>query len=374
MKQVTVCFVIPTRDRGGDLARTLTAIGRLDVSHGLSAEVLVIDNGSEAPALVPGSLANGIPVQLECLAFNEGTGARNRVIGATDADWILMLDDDSFPVDAGFVDALREADDGVSAISADIHLPATGTREMGGLPEVFIGCGVAVRRDAFESLGGYDASFGYYAEEYDLAARILLDGGSVRFDSRFRVDHMKSVVGRDMNVILERLVRNNGWVMQRYAPDDVRREQLREIRHRCRTIASRENARAGFSRGLKDLRRTIGAQQRHAMNPVLFDRFTGLAAARAAISKAHAEQSFDTAYIVDSGKNAWCVVESLRSCGVRMVDTRDADVLVIGTMSPGPMIDAAERWASVHENRPVIAPWLEPSRSARENSGMPQLR
>lgn len=348
----SVCFVIPTRDRPEELASTLDALGTVDVD----GHVIVIDNGSQHSPLVAGTLRNGMAVDLECLPFNEGAGARNRVIGRTDADWIVMLDDDSYPVDDGFVDALADAPEEVSVVSADVRLPNAGTREMGGLPEVFVGCGAAIRREVFEALGGYDASFGYYAEEYDFAARVLLDGGSVRFDPRFRVDHMKSPAGRDMNVIVERLMRNNGWVMQRYAPENQRCEQLRETRRRCRAIARREDALYGYGRGLVGLRASVNAQPRRAMSAALFDRFTGLAAAREALRAAYDQRSFDTAAIVDMGKNAWCVSRAIEELGVSIVDEHDAEALVIGTMSPGPMLDAAERWACQDGGR-VIAPW-----------------
>jgi len=347
----SVCFVIPTRDRPDELACTLAVLGTLDID----AHAVVIDNGSETPPLVPGSLRNSMDVELECLTFNEGTGSRNRVIGRTDADWIVMLDDDSYPVDDGFVDALAEAPDGASVVSADVRLPNAGTREMGGLPEVFVGCGVAIRRNVFESLGGYDASFGYYAEEYDFAARVLLDGGSVRFDPRFRVDHMKSPSGRDLNVILEHLVRNNGWVMQRYAPDAERRSQLREARGRCRAIAEHEDATPGYARGLHELRATLHTQSRTPMPQAMFDRFTGLAAAREALQTAYAAGVFETAAVIDEGKNAWCVRRVLDELGVRIVCDSSADALVIGTMSPGPMLDSVDRWAQC--DRRVIAPW-----------------
>lgn len=348
----TVCFVIPTRDRPDELAATLDVVGTLDVD----AHMLVIDNGSDVSPLVPGELRNGIPVDLECLPFNEGAGARNRVIGRTNADWIVMLDDDSYPVDDRFVDALAGADADTWVVSADVRLPNAGTREMGGLPEVFVGCGVAIRRERFEQLGGYDASFGYYAEEYDFSARVLVAGGRVAFDPRFRVDHMKSAANRDMNTIVQRLVRNNGWVMQRYAPACERREQLREARRRCRSIATREDALPGYRFGLNELRETLHAQLRRPMTQGQFDRFTGLAAAREAICAAYSERPFESAAIVHEGKNAWCVHRAAEELGVEIMPENKAQTLLIGTMSPGPMLDAAESLANETEKR-FIVPW-----------------
>jgi GT2 family glycosyltransferase len=348
----SVCFVMPTRNRSDDLAFTLAELGRLPR---IDAEVLIVDNASDEPPRVPMFLPNGLPVRVHRRPTNEGASARNHAIGRTDADWVVMLDDDSSPTTAGFLDALSQADGGVLAVSADIHLPRSGAREMGGLPEVFIGCGVAFRRAALEDIGGYDPAFGYYAEEYDLSARMLLAGGEVRFDPRFRVDHRKSPGGRDMNLIVERLVRNNGWVMQRYAPALARRAQIREIRRRTRFIATKEGAVAGYARGLSELRCTVAAQRRTPMSAALFERFTGLAHARAALHAAFAGRPFRTASLVEPGKNAWCVERALVDLGVRLVDPERADRLVIGTMSPGPMIDAMQRRAFT--DRRVIAPW-----------------
>jgi len=87
----------------------------------------------------------------------------------------------------------------------------------------------------------------------------------------------------------------------------------------------------------------------------LFERFTGLAAARAALQHAHQHKAFSSAALVETGKNAWCVVRALEELGVRVADPSEAQVLVIATMSPGPMRDALERFAGVHQR--VIAPW-----------------
>lgn len=376
--RTTVCFVIPTRDRCDDLQRTLDAIGRLPMPD---AEAFVVDNGSEQSALVPGGLDNGMPVRLECLPFNEGAAARNRVIGRTEAEWLVMLDDDSHPVDAGLPAALAGLPETVGAVSADITVGQAGVpgsesgvvrRELGGLPEVFIGCGVAIRRRVFESLGGYDGAFGYYAEEYDLAAKMIRAGYEIRFDPRFRVEHRRSATGRDTDRIVENLVRNNGWVMQRYAPENIRAAQVRETRRRCRFIAEKESAMDGYARGLVALRRTLHAQERTPLTPAQFDRFTGMAHARAAIGAAYADSAFRTAAVVDAGKNAWSVRRALVELGVEEAGEDDAEALVIGTMSPGPMIDSLEQRAS--SDRRVIAPWVmadelvgrvRPVRSAR---------
>lgn len=348
---MSVAYVLPTRDRATTLARTLHALGSLP-RH--DAEVIVVDNDSAVSVVAPSRLDNGIPTRVIRMDHNAGAAARNAGAQAASAKWVVMLDDDSRPTSTRYLDVLPAAPSGVLAVTADIHL-TRGVRESGGLPEVPVGCGVAYRRDAFLDLGGYDAAFGYYAEEYDLAARILLAGGRVAFDHRFTVEHDKAQAGRDMDRILARLIRNNGWVMQRYAPSNERRARLRSDRRRYRTIAGREDAIDGFTKGLLELRATRAIQSRSPLPPALWDRFTGLAHARAAIARALEHKHFGSAAVVAEGKNAWAIRRALAEAGVRLVGPRGAATLVVGTLSPGPMLDAAQQLGK--GSRRVIMPW-----------------
>lgn len=353
-----ITYVLPTHDRPQILRETLRAIESLGVHPG-GAEIIIADNASASPVRVPGALTNGVSIDVVRRPTNEGAAARNFAALHADpaSDWIVMLDDDSHPLDLNFIERLARQPRDVGAVSADIFLGPTQEsvtgREQGGLPEVFIGCGVALRRSLISSLGGYDHTFNYYAEEYDLAARILLAGYRVVLDPAFRVLHRKVPAGRDMNTILARLVRNNGWVMQRYAPEAVRREQIRSMRQRYRQIAEKENALSGFSIGLRELARTIGRQPRTPMSEELWRRFTGRAAARDGLAWNLSLRGVRSAALVEEGKNAPEIRAALRELGIAEVPADRAEALVIGTLSPGPMLDAQERLA--HDPR-VVTP------------------
>jgi len=363
-----IAYVLPTRDRPETLARTIAGLARLP-RH--DAQVVVVDNASRTPPRLPIELDNGLPVTLLMRDVNEGAAARNAGARAADAscEWIVMLDDDSHPVHAGLLDALRDAASDVGAVQAEILLPdvkehegiKASRHEAGGLPEVFIGCGVAIRREAFIAAGGYDAAFNYYAEEYDLAAKLMLAGMRICFDRRFEVLHEKTQAGRDMDVILRRLVRNNAWVMRRYAPRDVRAREARRTIARYGSIAVKERAELGFARGLLDLAGTYFSQPRREMARGVWDRFTGKAAAREALSAAHAARPFASAAVVDGGKNEHIVHEALREMGVRIVAREaDADTLVIGTLSPGPVLDALVKRAASPARTPASARVIAP--------------
>jgi GT2 family glycosyltransferase len=355
-----ISYIIPTRNRPERLRHTLARMSGLDgTAHEAAggAEVIVIDNASDSakrPTL-PGTLANGLPLRAVQLDCNLGAAARNDGARIGNGEWLIMLDDDSHPLDAGHIELLRDAPDDLAAIGAEIFLP-DGSRERGGLPEVFIGCGAAIRRRALLDAGGYDATFEYYAEEYDLCAKLLMRGWRIAhdFSGRFRVLHEKTTVGRDFNAIVQRLVRNNAWVMQRYAPEAMRHAEIAHIIERYAGIAMHERATRGFAAGMNDLNRTLANQPRTRMSQEFFDRFTGLAAVRRQLDNLDLPPG-SRICIVDAGKNAHVIRLALAQCGHVLVDDeREADVLMIGTLSPGPMRDAFDRRAG---DRRAAAPW-----------------
>jgi GT2 family glycosyltransferase len=354
-----ISYVLPTRDRPHVLERTLAALGALGPHE---AEVIIIDNASQTPARVPSELSSGVPITLIRSETNLAAAARN--LGAQRADprsqWIVMLDDDSYPLDLGHVRVLEHQPAQVGAVAAEIFLPTHDgaiRHESGGLPEVFVGCGVALRTSAFNKLGGYDASFEYYAEEYDLSARLILAGYRVTLDRRFRVMHHKSAQGRDFSRIVRRLVRNNAWVAQRYAPDHVRHASVLEHIARYQQIAWRESATRGWAKGMLELATTLPRQRRREMNEDQWARFTGLASARDALQAAHRRSALGRTALVHPGKNARCVEQALQEMGIELVHPARAQTLVIATLSPGPMLDAHRQLVTANTGQRIELPW-----------------
>jgi hypothetical protein len=119
----------------------------------------------------------------------------------------------------------------------------------------------------------------------------------------------------------------------------------------------KEDAACGFARGTAELLQTLNVQPRRKMSQKLFDRFTGLAHVRSALSHLCSSVSIrGSIAIVDEGKNAWAIRQALHGHGVRIVENEsDADTLMIGTLSPGPMTDAYERRSEMGQR--VMMPW-----------------
>jgi GT2 family glycosyltransferase len=358
--QPLVSFVLPTRNRPAELARTIERLGALEPV--VEAEVIVVDNHSREPATLPARLPNGWRACTLRRPKNEGAAARNDGVRIASGRWIVMLDDDSHPLDMRFVEALDEAPNDVAAIGGEILLP-DGGHEQGGLPEVIVGCGAAIRREAFVTAGGYDPAFHFYVEEYDLCARLLLGGRRVVHDQRLRVLHTKTQTNRDMGVVLGRLVRNNGWVLRRYAPDHAYESALAETVERYAGIAAKEAAVDGYEAGLAEFRATIDEQRRVPMDDELWRRFTGEAAARRTFQEERALLAGRAVGLVARGKAAPLVERLVREFGGLPVEPERAETLVIGTLSPGPMLDA--QIAHARESRPVLAPWSFASRPVR---------
>jgi hypothetical protein len=107
---------------------------------------------------------------------------------------------------------------------------------------------------------------------------------------------------------------------------------------------------------MTELRRTQEDQPSQPMSDALFDRFTGLTHVRAELAGHPDLAGRVRAAVVDEGKHAGIVRQALREVGARLAaDEAAADVLVIGTLSPGPMLDARESRRA--EDRPVLLPW-----------------
>jgi hypothetical protein len=86
--------------------------------------------------------------------------------------------------------------------------------------------------------------------------------------------------------------------------------------------------------------------------------FMGVTQARAAMRRA-SDEGVRRGAIVDEGKHAWAVRGAMQHAGIEEVSAEETpDALIVGTMSPGPMLDGCERRRALNPEGPrVIAPW-----------------
>jgi hypothetical protein len=155
-------------------------------------------------------------------------------------------------------------------------------------------------------------------------------------------EHRKVVQGRDFGEILFRLARNSAWVIARYAPSAVRQSVLDAMIDRYQRIAVKEGAEEGMKRAIEAIEPTLGDQFERPMELNQWRRFNGAhAVSDGLVSKLH-DRGIDRVGIVAAGKGDDIIKHELVAGGIEL--DQNASECVIGTLSPGPMLDAGEEY------------------------------
>lgn len=198
-------IVIPAHNAAGTLRAQLAAVlhQEIDVPY----EVVVVDNGStdETAAIV----ASQTDPRVRLVAATDHSGpsyARNTGVAAAASDVIACCDADDV-VSAHWLAGLRTALQTADFVGGPIDVErlnpswladgrgrwgARGPSEFAGI-EFAHGCNLAIRKDVFESVGGFDESL-RAGEEVDLALRLAARDIRLQFvpdavvDYRYRPD------------------------------------------------------------------------------------------------------------------------------------------------------------------------------------------
>jgi GT2 family glycosyltransferase len=218
------CVILTMGDRPAELARAVDSVLGQD---GDPVEVVVVGNGAD-----PGPLPAAVTVVR--LDDNAGIPAgRNAGTRASSSEVVLFLDDDGWLATADAADRLRTlftADPALGVVSFRIADPAGGPGERRHVPRLragdparssavttFLGGGCAIRRVAFDRVGGYPDAFFYGHEETDFAWRALDAGFTIRYDADVVMCHPAGAPSRHASFY--RLnARNRVWLARRNLP------------------------------------------------------------------------------------------------------------------------------------------------------------
>jgi GT2 family glycosyltransferase len=217
--QITVG--ITTRNRRESLLRSLAA---LEIVEPMIDEVLVVDDTSDEPL---GDLAAEVPLgiarKLRVIVQPDRQGyivARNAMVRLARNEFVLLMDDDAFVLDATAirlaVDALgRHRDVGAIAFAQAEADGAAWPAAMQPAPAMracyvpsFIGFAHLLRRSVFLQLGGYLEPLHFYGEEKDYCLRMLDAGYAVVYVPDARVAHVPDRSGRSASRYLRYVIRN----------------------------------------------------------------------------------------------------------------------------------------------------------------------
>lgn len=246
-------IVIVTRNRCAALCSTLTRLAENPHLPHEACEILVVDNAS-TDGTADMLAADWPTVHVVRRRKNEGVSARNHAIRRATGQYILLVDDDSYPVGDAVHQSMVHMDlhHRVAAVVGKVMLP-NGQLEASALPGVMINNAVCLRRSALEQVGLLPTEFFRQAEEYDLSFRL--------WDAGMRVERFENLLYRHEKVAGNRLpswvhrmdMRNNLILLERYLPADLRRAYRGDWSKRYRLLAKHAGrlgaARLGYMQG-----------------------------------------------------------------------------------------------------------------------------
>jgi glycosyltransferase involved in cell wall biosynthesis len=181
MNPADLSILIPTRNRPGILQRTLSELE----SGGFGGHpLLVYDDASDDPKAITDVVATWSGAHLIRGEKRGGQArGRNRLLQATESDYALMLDDDSWPEDREALMRALEAmaGDALGVATFQYRALADGKLSISegqtrGRVASFLGGASVFNVPSVFGLGGYREAFIYGYEEPELALRLWLAG------------------------------------------------------------------------------------------------------------------------------------------------------------------------------------------------------
>jgi GT2 family glycosyltransferase len=316
-----ISFIISTYNRRDELLRTLdrlTSLGLDDRTY----EIHVIDNASTDGTA---DAVSQMPyVRLYPQFTNRGSCAKNLALPHAQGEFIVFLDDDSYPQPLSIermVQHFRRRPS-LGAATFTVTLP-DGSRECSAYPNVFIGCGVGLRKTALDQVGALPEDFFMQAEEYDLSLRLLDAGWDVETFDDLHITHLKTPRSRVPDRVMRLDVRNNLIVAARYFPDEWASAFCIDWMLRYGLIASAKRQRRPYLMGLAQ---GLVEALRHPRRPIsdeAFEQFAKIKLIQQRMTQAKHDYGISRLLLIDLGKNILPYHLAANASGIEIVAIAD---------------------------------------------------
>ncbi|MES0335937.1 MAG: glycosyltransferase family 2 protein [Candidatus Magnetobacterium sp. LHC-1] len=217
---------------------TREGLAHLTTQSYKNLDIVVVDNcSSDGTAEMVQQEYPG--VTLIRMPKNVGVGAYNEGFRAGRGDYVIIIDDDSFPSEGSIKRMVEkfQGDPTLGIVAFDVRdyaqynnvcpedttttaaMPASGN--VGAYIMSFNGAGAGVRKEILDKLGGYPDEFFLYANELDLAFRV--------WDNGYRIESFPDVVAYHKTSAVNRLserapfyyTRNTFWLTWKHYPFDM---------------------------------------------------------------------------------------------------------------------------------------------------------
>lgn len=220
----TLSIVFLNYNRLAETRKTVNRLRQL-VGSRHDIEVIAVDNGSTDGTA--DYLQNQPDIKAVVLPENKGIAGYNRGFELAAGRYILVLDDDSSPVDEAGLDKAtglldRRKDIGIVAFRIENpdgtpqwswHLPRQNALT---ISPSFIGCGFMIRRDLFAAVDWYPGDFFLYQNEMDITFQIRLRSHEIYYHPECRVVHRGHPGSRPGWRRIYYPTRNTIWIIRKY--------------------------------------------------------------------------------------------------------------------------------------------------------------
>ena len=185
MNQNTLVTVnILSFNRKDELRNTLTKVYEQDYKN---IEVIVVDNASSdgSSAMVKKEFSE---VQLIQLEKNIGIGGWNEGFKVAKGEYVLVLDDDSYPITntirLGIKKLMNDKKVGIIACNIVVGsqfdlISVSDSDELEKPVNSFVGCGAIIRSNVLSLVGGFESELFLYFHEVEYALRIIDAGWEI---------------------------------------------------------------------------------------------------------------------------------------------------------------------------------------------------
>lgn len=234
-------YVIVTYNRREPLLTTLRHLHATTPLPRTEWEAWVVDNASTdgSELAVRAEFPNVHYLKRDT---NEGVWARSVAFGPANGEYLILLDDDSYPIDDAVTRSINHLDTTpkCAAVVGKVVLP-DGSQEGCAFPAVMLSGAVCIRKSVLSAVGGFRPEFFRKAGEYDLSYRIWQAGYSVdRFeDVVYR--HDKVMTGRSKPFAHRMDLRNNLILVERYLPARLRSIYRQDVAQRYAALARHDD-------------------------------------------------------------------------------------------------------------------------------------
>lgn len=190
--------IILSWNRKSDVSRVLSMLTTESV---LPMQIIVVDNASTDGSAE--MIAQEFPA-VSCIPLesNIGIAGWNAGMAVADGDYLLLLDDDSYPIDPDYEKVLRflDAHKECGILALRVFNERDNRVETASFPEgpvlSFVGCGVIIRRSLYQEIGGFDAELFLYEHEIEYSMRSWNAGYATLYYSGLTVNHIASPMHR----------------------------------------------------------------------------------------------------------------------------------------------------------------------------------